>query len=167
MNLENKKQWDAAPFVEQLTKRNRLAHQHGFRFVRVPSLGHLEEVISKMQNTTAFVVVSDMTNGSTNLHNTPRVTRTKTVVFAKRYAVDSVDRREEALNVIRELFRQFASMIIQEKTRLENDMQYLDPNIRLTETNNLLMPGVVCAYYELTVTTHIDLQYRQDEWDEE
>lgn len=166
MNPNQKHQWDAAPFIERLVKTNRLAKDKGFSFVRVPSLGHLSEVISRMQKTTAFVFVSDMTNGSTNLHNTPRTTRTKTVVLAMRYPVDSTERREECLNILRELFRQFSSVIIQERTRQEQNMQYISPDIRLTETNDLIMPGVVCAYYELAVTTHIDLQYNPEEWEE-
>lgn len=167
MNLEQKHQWDCAPFIERLTRTNRLAAEKGFRFVRVPSLGHLSEVISRMQQTAAFVFVSDMTNGTTNLHNTPRTTRTKTVVFAMRYPVDNTEQREKCLTIIRELFRQFASVLIQEKTKLGENMQFLDPNIRLTETNDLIMPGVVCAYYELAVTTHIDLQYNPAEWNTE
>lgn len=167
MNLNQKHQWDAAPFIERLVKTNRLAKEHGFSFVRVPSLGHLNEVISRMQKTTAFVFCSDMTNGTTSLNNTPRITRTKTIVLAMRYPLDNTRRREECLAILRELFRQFASVIIRERTRQEENMQYISPDIRLTETNDLLMPGVVCAYYELAVTTHVDLQFNPEDWNEE
>ena len=76
--------WDAAAFFESLTATNRLAQSEGFTFCRVSGLDGFEEAINEAQTQTAFVCVSDIADGYTELNNTPRTRRIKTVFFAMR-----------------------------------------------------------------------------------
>ena len=57
--------------------------------------------------------------GYTELNTTPHTRRVKTVFFAMRHALDDMEARQECMDIMRELFRQFMSILIQEKTRVE------------------------------------------------
>ena len=67
--------WDATAYFSHLTATNRLANREGFTFCRVSGLDGFEEALAHMQRTTAFVCVSDIANGYTELNNTPRTRR--------------------------------------------------------------------------------------------
>lgn len=53
----------------------------------------------------------------------------KTVFFAMRHVLDDMKARLECMDIMRELFRQFMSVLIQEKTRVEEERIYLDPYV--------------------------------------
>ncbi|MDY5191889.1 MAG: hypothetical protein SPH53_04665, partial [Bacteroidaceae bacterium] len=56
----------------------------------------------------------DITQGYTELNTTPHTRRVKTVFFAMRHALDDMEARQECMDIMRELFRQFISILIQE-----------------------------------------------------
>ncbi len=74
--------WDASAFFENLCATNRLARHEGFTFCRVSGLDGFEEAVNTMQTASAFVCVSDIADGYTELNNTPRTRRVKTVFFS-------------------------------------------------------------------------------------
>ena len=80
--------WDAADFFRRLTESNKLARSKNFKFCLVSSLEGFEEALARMQSSTAFVCVSDVSSGSTDLTNSPHTVRTKTVFFAVRHKID-------------------------------------------------------------------------------
>ena len=59
----NDSNWNASAFFEDLTRRNKLAQEKGFRFCRVSGLDGFEEALQAMLSTTAFVCVSDLSQG--------------------------------------------------------------------------------------------------------
>lgn len=119
--------WDAAAFFENLCATNRLAQSEGFTFCRVSGLDGFEEAVNQMQSASAFVCVSDIADGYTELNNTPRTRRVKTVFFAMRHAAEVMAARSECMEIMRELFRQFMTRLILEKVKLEQNCIYLDP----------------------------------------
>ena len=110
-----------------------------------------EEALAHMQRTTAFVCVSDIANGFTELNNTPHTRRVKTVYLAKRHKIDDMAARTRCMETLRELFRQYMSLLILEKTKLEQHCIYLD--------------GCACAYFQIAVDVYTDLRYNADEWE--
>ena len=125
--------WDAAKFFEELTATNKLAQQEQFVFCRVSGLDGFEEAVNQAQTQRAFVCVSDIADGYTELNNSPRTRRVKTVFFAMRHAAEDMSARAECMEIMRELFRQFMSRLLPEKVRLEQNYIYLDPRISFTE----------------------------------
>ena len=93
--------WDAAAFFESLTATNRLAQSEGFTFCRVSGLDGFEEAVNQAQTQTAFVCVSDIADGYTELNNTPRTRRVKTVFFAMRHAAEDMAARAECMETMR------------------------------------------------------------------
>ena len=156
--------WDASKFFEHLCATNRLARQEGFTFCRVSGLDGFEEALAQMQTASAFVCVSDIADGYTELNNTPRTRRVKTVFLAMRHAAEDMEARSECMETMRELFRQFASQLILEKTRLEENCIYIDPRITFNEIDRYFFSGCACAYFQIAVDCYTDLRYNADEW---
>ena len=157
--------WDATAFFEQLTATNRLAKSEGFTFCRVSGLDGFEEALDNMQQSLAFICVSDIANGYTELNNTPRTRRVKTIFMAMRHKIDDMDARLDCMDTMREVFRQFMSKLILEKTKLENHCIYLDPRISFNEIDRYFFSGCACAYFQIAVDVYTDLRLNPDEWE--
>ena len=156
--------WNATAFFEKLTETNRLAQQEHFRFCSVSGLQGFEEALAAMGSTTAFICVSDNSDGYTDINNSPHTRRIKTVFMAMRHALDNQDARLECLHTMRELFRQFMSVLILEKTKLQENNIYLDPRVRFTEIPQYFASGCACAYFQIAVDIYTDLRLDPAEW---
>ena len=157
--------WDAVAFFEHLTNTNKLAQKEGFLFCRVSGLEGFEECIHALQSTANFIAVSDIAQGYTELNTTPHTRRVKTVFFAMRHALDDMEARQECMDIMLELFRQFMSVLIQEKTRVEEEHIYLDPRISFQEIDRYFLSGCACAFFQVATDVYTDLRYNQEEWD--
>ena len=158
--------WDATSFFEGLTKRNKFARSKRFTFCRVSGLDGFEEALAKMLTKSAFVCVSDISQGFTDINNTPHTRRVKTVFLAMRHAIDNMEARQSCMDMMRELFRQFMSVLIMEQTKLQEHSIYIDPRISFQEIDRYFFSGCACAYFQIGVDTYTDLQYNGEEWTE-
>ena len=165
MNEYPNGKWDATSFFEHLTESNKLARQEQFTFCRVSGLDGFEEALDNMQQSTAFVCVSDIANGYTELNNTPRTRRVKTIFMAMRHKIDDMAARTECMETMRELFRQFMSLLILEKTKLEQDCIYLDPRISFNEIDRYFFSGCACSYFQIAIDVYTDLRFNPNDWD--
>lgn len=156
--------WDASAFFERLTRDNRFAVDNGYRFARVSSLDGFHDALGSMLSTQALVAVSDTSPGTLSIENSPHARRVKLVFLAKRHAVDDMAARERCMDNMRELFRQFMSVLLLEKTRLEENCVYLDPRITFSEIDRYFFTGCACAYFQIAVDTYTDLSYNPEEW---
>ena len=129
-------QWDAAAFFERLAATNILAQKEHFIFCRVSGLEGFEEALAQMQTASAFVCVSDIADGYTELNNTPRTRRVKTVFLAMRHAAEDME---------------------------ENGI-YIGPRITFNEIDRYFFSGCACAYFQIAVDCYTDLRYNADEW---
>ena len=158
--------WDATAFFEGLTKRNKFAQSRKFTFCRVSGLDGFEEALAKMLTKTAFVCVSDISQGFTDINNTPHTRRVKTVFLAMRHSLDNMVDRQSCMDTMRELFRQFMSVLILEQTKLQEHSIYIDPRISFQEIDRYFFSGCACAYFQIAVDTYTDLQFNSEEWTE-
>ena len=135
--------WNATAFFEDLTKRNKFARSKKFTFCRVSGLDGFEEALAKILTKTAFVCVSDISQGFTDINNTPHTRRVKTVFLAMRHSLDNMVDRQSCMDTMRELFRQFMSVLILEQTKLQEHSIYIDPRISFQEIDRYFFSG--CA----------------------
>lgn len=161
---DNSFNWDAAAFFEKLTAANKLARDNGFAFERVSSLDGFHALITNALSTTAYVAVSDTSSGGTELNNSPHTRRIKTVFLFMRHKADDPKARQDCLDLMNELFRQFMSVLIQEKTRLRENSIYLDDRISFTEIDKYFYTGGACAFFQIAVDTFTNLVYNPEEW---
>ena len=157
--------WDAVGFFRSLTLKNRLAQSEGFAFCRVSSLEGFEEALAKMQTAKAFVCVSDIATGYTALASTPHTRRVKTVFLAMRHRIDDMEARQRCMDTMRELFRQFMSKLILERTQLEQNNIYLDSRITFSEIDRYFFSGCACAHFSVAVDVYTNLVYDAGEWE--
>jgi hypothetical protein len=88
----------------------------------------------------------------------------RTVFIAMRHKLNDMAARRSAMETIAEVHRQFCSRLIQERTRLQENMQYLDNRINLQEVSQYLIPGTAICMFEISVDTFIDLSYHPEHW---
>ena len=157
--MEKNFSWNATAFFESLTQRNKFAQEKHFKFCRVSGLDGFEEALAKMLSTTAFICVSDISQGFTDINNTPHTRRVKTVFLAMRHAIDNMEARMSCIETMRELFRQFMSVLILEQAKLQQHAIYLDPRISFQEIDRYFFSGCACAYFQIAVDTYTDLQF--------
>ena len=125
--------WNSTDFFQHLTATNKFAKQHEFVFARVSGLDGFEEALHTLQSATAIIAVSDISQGYIEVNNSPHTRRVKTVFLAMRHALGDMEARQSCMDTMREVFRQFMSMLILERTKLEQNNIYLDPRISFQE----------------------------------
>ena len=103
--------------------------------------------------------------GYTELNTTPHTQRVKTIFLAMRHALDDMQTRQQCMDIMRELFRQFISVLIQEKTRVEEQHIYLDPRISFQEIDRYFLSGCACSFFQVAKDVYTDLRYNQEEWE--
>lgn len=165
MNPQPLSDWQAATFFETLLAKNKLARSERFVFCRVSGLDGFEEALADMQTTANFCCVSDIADGYTELNNSPRTRRVKTVFLAMRHRAEDMEARAACMETMRELFRQLMSVLILEKTKLEQSAIYLDPRISFNEVDRYFFSGCACAYFQIAVDKYTDLRFNEAEWE--
>lgn len=156
--------WNAKPLIKRLARTNKLARRNNFVFCRVSSLKGFENALQKMQNSVAFVCLADESDGNICLNNTRHSLFAKTVFLAMRYSFDSMEDRDRAMNILREIFRQFLSVISKEKVRLQQNKIYLDNQIQFHEIPEYFAAGCACAFFNLYIGKYVNTTYNPDEW---
>lgn len=164
MHYELTFNWDAQSFFKRLTEANKFAQENGFVFHPVSGLEGFHGALTNLLRTKAFVCVSDTSDGNMELENTSRTSRIKTVFMAYRHKAFDETQRNIAMAKMRELFRQFMSVLIQEKIHIEEDDIYLDPRIAFKEIDQYFYTDAACALFQIKVDTFTNLEYNENEW---
>ena len=82
-----------------------------------------------------------------------------------RHEINNMKARQNRMDTMRELFRQFMSVLIKEQTKLQQNTIYLDPRISFQEIDKYFFSGCACAYFQIAVDTYTDLRYNENEWE--
>lgn len=162
--MSNNFNWDSAAFFERLTANNRMAVAQGYVFTRVSSLEGFHGALTDMYSAPAFVAVCDTSQGYLSIDNSPHTRRVKTVFLAMRHAVDDPVARDECMDNMRELFRQFMSVLLMERTRLAENCIYIDNNIQFSEIDRYFFTGCACAFFQIAVDSYTNIAFNPDEW---
>lgn len=158
--------FDAVEFFRHLTEHNRLAKKYGFRFSVVSGIDDFGDTLDNLQSRTPLVCVSDTSDGQFDLANAPGLSSVKTVFMFMPHGIveDWMEARRRCFNVMRELFRQFLSVLIRESAKLRLGGLYLEPTVHFTELDRLFFSGGACAYFNIMVGQTADLSLNPDEW---
>ncbi|MBD5226864.1 MAG: hypothetical protein HDS67_02250 [Bacteroidales bacterium] len=170
MKITGKKhngRWSANDFFRDLTARNIMCRRNGFAFRTVSGLAGFEEALAAALDDVAFVAVSDTADGYTQINPTPSTRRVKTVFMAMRHDPDDQQARNRAFDLMHEIFNQFMSVLIQERTRLEQNRIYLDERITFQEIDRYFFTGAACAHFSLAFDVFNDLRYDPRQWTHE
>lgn len=159
--------WDAEAFFRKLHSRNRMCRKLGFTFGSCAGLQGLYDALAQAGNSPNFMAIDDSSEGYVSLHNSPYVRSVKTVFISMRHKAGNMKLREQALSVMREIFRQFMTILIKERVKLEENNINIDPRIQFNEIESYFFTGAACAYFQIAVDTELDLRDNPDEWIED
>jgi hypothetical protein len=81
-----------------------------------------------------------------------------------RHQLGNMAARLDCFDTMRELFRQYMSVLILEQTKLQERSLYLDPRIRFSEIPEYFASGCACASFQIAVDIYTDLRFNQSEW---
>lgn len=154
--------WDSAAFFESLTRHNILAQSYGFTFCRISGLQGLEDALQR--DALNLVCISDVSEGYVELDVSPHNRSVKTVFMAMRHEVEDMDGRMRCMEVMREIFRQFMSVLIREKIKLEEAHIFIDPRINFNEIEQYFFTGAACCFFNIAVDVVTDLRLNRAEW---
>lgn len=159
-------EFDAISFFRHLTNTNRLARKHGFRFKVVSGIDDFGDALDTMQEQYPLVCVSDTSEGEIDIDNSPGTSCIKTVFLFMPHGILEgwMEARQRCFSIMRELFRQFLSVLIRERTRLRLDALYIDRTVHFTELDRYFFSGGACAYFNIMVSQPTSLILNPDEW---
>lgn len=160
--------FDAISFFRRLTEINRLARREGFRFCTVSGLDGFEDALHSALDATALVCVDDTSDGAIDIENTPHKKRFHMVYLFMRHTTEEnwMEARQECFEIMRELFRQFLSVIIRERTRLRLDNIVVNPQVNFHEIDRYFFTGGACAWFQLEIDRYVSLELNPEEWTE-
>lgn len=158
--------FDAFAFFSHLTEANALARRYGFRCCMASDLEGFIEALQNMQEYTPLVCVSDTSSGEIYMANSPNTRRIKTIFLFMPHAIqdDWAKVRMECFAVMRELFRQFLSVLLMERARLRLSGVYVDSDVNFEEIDRYFFSGGACAFFQIAVDQPTDLQFNSQEW---
>lgn len=156
--------WDAEKFFRKLHSRNKLCRKLGFTFGSCAGLQGLYDALAQAGSSPNFIAIDDSSEGYVSLHNSPYVRTVKTVFIAMRHKAGNMKLREDAMSLMREIFRQFMTILIKERVKLEENNITIDPRIQFNEIESYFFTGAACAYFQIAVDTGLDLRDNHDEW---
>ena len=134
----------------------------------VSDLDGFSEALETMQASVPLVCLSDCTSGAIEIDNSPAIRTVRTLFMFMPHSVrDNFQaRRQDALRTMREIFRQFMTVLIREAVNLRLEGIYLDPEVTFNEIDRYFFSGGACAYFQLSTDKSTDLRLRPDEWTE-
>lgn len=162
----NIRDFDSVRFFENLTRKNKLARKHDFCFRVVSGLEGFEDALHGALDLVAMVAVDETSQGEMELTNTPHKKYFRTVYMFMRHSIEEnwAKARQECFDIMREIFRQFCSVLIKQKTRLAYENIVIDSKISFNEIDRYFFTGGACAYFQIEVSKFVSLELNSSEW---
>ena len=156
---------DFISLFRSLTEKNRLCRSHGFDFLVVSDLEGFGEAIDSLQELRPLICASDCSSGSIDFDNAPSTRRVHTVfMFMPHPLDDAMLHRQRCFDIMREIVRQFMSVVIRQVSRFQLDGAFINRSVSFQEIDRYFFSGGACAFFQLAVDYSTDLILRPDEW---
>ena len=158
--------FDAISFFRSLTEKNRLCRANGFAFTVVSDLEGFSQTLEELQLYRPLVAVSDCSEGVMELDNAPSTRRIHTVFLFMPHDIQNnwIANRAKCLDIMREIFRQYMSVLLREIVNIRLDGIYIDRSISFQEISRYFFSGGACAYFQIASDITTDLRLNLDEW---
>lgn len=167
-----KNTFDAIRYFHDMTRKNKLARQHSFFPCTCSGLGSLEDVLTNLQRERAFVCVEDTNDSAvTQIGGGWFTRRVFTVFIMHRYDFGNMVDRETKLQLCRDIFHQFHSRMIHDKTFFipgyGDGIQSLGvENVASREFGQYVLSGLTGLYFMVDCPEPLNLCYDGSEWEE-
>lgn len=157
---------DAFALFSRLTAVNALCRRYGFQCVQVSDLEGFSDCLQELQEMRPLVAVSDTSAGTLSTVGSPVTRRLKTVFMFMPHSLTDrpMERRADCFAVMREIVRQFMTVIIRQSTRLRLGGLTIDPTVVFEEIDQYFYSGGACAYYSITTERRTELVLDEGHW---
>lgn len=160
-------EWDATQYFRTLTAQNKLAQQHGFDFVPVPSIAAAFALAEARTKSVAHVAFCETSDGQMREGRSGGYFRHKvyTVFIMLRANIKSEADKKAKLDICRNIRDQFYSRLITEQDELEAATSYIfQQSIQERDTPTFTLDGSVATFFQLEFDIPVDLRYNPEQW---
>lgn len=159
--------FNASEYFKQITQKLKATKDGNYKFCRVTGLGNLEDVVTNYSRYMAYTAIDDTNDGYTHQsqNGTYFERRIYTVFVLKKYTLNNMDQQREYLEECRSIYRSMIKKLIKDKSKLANDMIYLQTNrIPFYELEGYAIAGCTGLYFTFNVDIPKNLCYDKSEW---
>lgn len=160
-------EWDPSIYFREVVSQNKLAEEHSFSFVTVPSIIGAMMLASDRTKSVAHVAFCETSDGSTAQGLSAGFFRRKvfTVFILYRYDIKNEAQRMERLNICRELRDQIYSRFLRDSETLEDALSYsFQTSIQERDTPQFTLDGCTGTWFQMQVDIPVDLRYKAEQW---
>ncbi len=159
--------FNAHAYFENICKRMKLTSEKKYKFCRVTGIDHLEETIHNFTSEKAYFCIDDTEDGaSIKKGGAWFEKRAYTIFLLKKFPFNKMDMQKAALDECRQIYRNILSKLIADRSRLENEMTYLDTErIAYHEIPGYFVSGCTGLYFNIIIEIPTNLVYDGNEWE--
>lgn len=160
-------EWDPSIYFREIVAKNKLATEHKFSFVTVPSVIGAMMLAADRTKSSAHVAFCETSDGSTTQGMSAGFFRRKvfTVFVLYRYDIKNEAQRNERLNICRTLRDQIYSRFLRDSEELEAATSYaFQTSIQERDTPQFTLDGCTGTWFQMQVDIPVDLRYNPEEW---
>lgn len=153
-------------FEKEIRDKMKMTVNGNYKYSRISSMQHLEEVIDGFRREKAFFAVDDTEDGYVFQSGGGFMRRKVIVVYVlKQYERTDMKNHDAALQECREISLNVMKKLLRDKSRLENDMVYLvTDRISYNEIPGFFANGCTGIYFMIPVNLPVNLCYKPEEW---
>ena len=157
--------WNAVEYFE--TKNGKLKLTKGkYTFCRVTGLNNLEDVLSNMQDSKAFLAVDDTDDGVTIQIGGSWFNRRSVVVYVlQKYEFNDQIDREQKTNETRQIHQKLLSLLIKDSSSVEGLMFLDKTRFPYHEVPGYFSAGTCGLYFSFTIDEPVELIYDANDYE--
>lgn len=153
-------------FEKEIRDKLKLAVNGNYKYSRISSMQHLEEIIDNFRYSDAFFGVDDTEDGFTFQSGGGFYDRKTFVIYIlKKYRLNDMESQRAALEECRKIYKSVLKKLLRDKIRLENEMVYLvTERISYNEIPGYFVNGCTGLFFMVPVNIPTNLCYNSEEW---
>lgn len=153
-------------FEKEVRDKMKLTVNGNYKYSRISSMQHLEEVIDNFRYNTAFFAVDDTEDGHTFQTGGGFMDRKTIVIYLlKQYERGNMESQRAALAECRKIYETVLKKLIRDKAKLANQMVYLaTERFSYNEIPGLFANNCTGLFFMVPVNLPTDLSYNKEEW---
>jgi hypothetical protein len=157
--------WNAVDYFENANNTLKLT-KGKYTFCRVTGLNYLEDILSNIKGSFAYLGVDDTDDGVTIQIGGGWFNRRSVVVYIlKKYDFNNQIDREEKTNETRLIHKKLLAKLIKDSGSVA-DLAYLDKNrIPYHEVPGMFAAGTTGIYFIITLNEPVELIYDANDWE--
>lgn len=154
-------------FEKKVRDKMRLCVENKYKYSRITSMQHMEEVLDGFRFDTAFFAVDDTEDGFTfsNGGSGYMDRKTITIYILKQYDDRDMKSQDAALSECRTIYNTVLKKLIKDKAELADNMVYVNlDRISYTEIPGMFANSCTGLFFIIPISLPIDLSFNEDEW---